>query len=1262
MTEKLLSSRLFSLSFLFILTGFFPFTSNQNPSSKKSLIESEEICIDPEEDDTPRHSDFFFIENKGQWDANIWYKLETNAAKLFVEKNRLNFLLINPDDLAERSHRHAHAGEHEGDEPVPIHCHRFYVDFVGASAQTGKSAIKKLSPYYNYLIGNDPSKHASNVGLYQEVFYENLYDGIDMRLYNRGANIKYDFLLEAGADPNQILAEYSYTDKLFLKDGKLHIQTSVNEIIEQEPYAYQEKNGERIKVACDFRLTENRLSFVFPEGYDDSLPLVIDPELVFASYSGARGDNWGTTATYDDTGNLYGGGVAFGDYPTTPGAFIRNQPGDGIFFSDPGTMGISKFSDDGTSLIYSTFLGGDSFEIPHSMIVNSRNQLVIMGTTSSFNYPTANAFDNSFGAGRNVEINGQFNYGFGSDIVVTVLNENGTGIIGSTFVGGNANDGLHFLTAGAGLNYSDEVRGEVILDESDNIYVASTTYSTDFPTTSGAFQTSHSGGGEDAVVFKLSPNTNNLIWSTFVGGSEFDAAFSLKLDPAQNAYFCGVTNSVDFPVSPNAAFATKGPNKSNGYVAKLNSDGSQLTGATYMPGSDFSYFVDLDNQFDVYVIGQDASRRYPITSGVYANSSGSTILHKFSGDLSSTGFSTRLGSTSPGAVLVPSAFLVDVCNRIYISGWGGDSNPSGGRIDGMPLTPNAFQSNTDGSDFYLMVLQPQAQDLEYATYFGGRTSSEHVDGGTSRFDKKGIIYQAVCAGCGGNSDFPTSNGAVSNLNRAGNCNLGVFKFDFQLGAINADVMAGPETSGCAPLTVDFSNRTTGATTYEWDFNDGTTSSLREPVHTFTLPGPYVIRMIASIEADCIVPDTTFLNIEVFPPVPGQISSFEICDGTPTNIGSSVSLPGTDYVWNTGETDPNIDIATGGVFWVDATEPGGGCPKRDSFVIAGIPNGTNTETYSLCEGQLRTLESVNQFAQASYIWQDGSGDPFLEIDDIGTYYVIAERSGCLQIDTFIILPDSIILDLEVFDIDCVGQDSGLVKATVVGGTPPYEYSVNMAPFDVISDFDNLAPGNFRIAARDQNGCSDLKNAIIDLPPPVTVNLGADQTICLGDSTGIITQVNIDPTEVDSAVWTALDDPNCPGCLEQIVRPVTTTTYAVRIKSTDGCSGLDSVTVMVQPKRPIYVPSAFSPNNDGINDEFLLYSRPHLVTAVRIFQVFDRWGNLVFEQRDFAPNDPEFGWDGIFRGKRMNPAVFAWHAEVEFIDGFIEKVKGDVTLLK
>ena len=232
--------------------------------------------------------------------------------------------------------------------------------------------------------------------------------------------------------------EYEGADRLFLKNGNLHIQTSVNEIIEQKPFAYQVIAGKTVEVPCIFSLNKNILTFEFPNGFDNTIPLVIDPVLTFSTYTGSIADNWGYTSTYDANGNLYAGGIVFGlGYPFTTGAY-QTASGGGI------DIGISKFNSNGTGLIYSTYLGGTSSEIPHSLIVNNNNELLVYGTTGSLNFPiTAGAYDVSFNGGTAVTVTGAVPFPNGSDIFISKFNAAGSALSGSTFIGGSGNDGLN---------------------------------------------------------------------------------------------------------------------------------------------------------------------------------------------------------------------------------------------------------------------------------------------------------------------------------------------------------------------------------------------------------------------------------------------------------------------------------------------------------------------------------------------------------------------------------------------------------------------------------------------------------------------------------------------------------------------------------------------------------------------------------------------------------------------------------------------------
>jgi hypothetical protein len=441
-----------------------------------------------------------FVENKGQWNDNIQFKAKIPSGNLYLEQNELTYLFYNEQDMARYHDLHHGSIQNPSPQDYLMDVHSFKVKFL--NAQTEKiTASEPTSDYENYFLGNDNSKWANHVRKYKKTVYQNIYENVDLKFYLKEGFLKYDFIVKKDANPNEIKLDYKGLDGIFLEKGELRIKTSVNEIIEQKPFAYQIINGKEKEVKCKFKLEGTVVSFEFPRGYNKKYELIIDPILVFASYSGSTFDNWGYTSTFDEAGHLYGGGVTFGiGYPTTTGAFQVDYAGGNVGFYDS-DITISKFSSDGSTLIYSTYLGGLlGVECPHSLIVNNNDELLILGTTSSPDFPvTATAYDTSFGGGLDY-IGAIPRYLGGSDLIVSKLDVSGSILTGSTYVGGSGNDGLN-ISDSLNYNYADEFRGEIIIDDLDNIYVASSTLSSDFPVVSG-FQTANAGL-QDGCVFKL---------------------------------------------------------------------------------------------------------------------------------------------------------------------------------------------------------------------------------------------------------------------------------------------------------------------------------------------------------------------------------------------------------------------------------------------------------------------------------------------------------------------------------------------------------------------------------------------------------------------------------------------------------------------------------------------------------------------------------------------------------------------------------------
>ncbi len=715
-----------------------------------------------------RNKGIVFIENKGQWDQNILFRADIPTGKLFVEAGILTYVFEDKASLHELLH-----GKTTGKSKF----HAVKLKF-GNAAYIPTVVKEKVSPiYYNYYKGA-PEKWASHVQAFQQITLKNIYPGIHLELLTKGDAVKLNYIIEPGANPNQIQLVYEGADRLKLKQNGLQISTSLGEIIEEAPYAYQQIGVKQNNIPCSLVLKQNMVTFKVGN-YQHQNQLVIDPTQIFGSYIGSIADNFGFSATYDKDGNVYGAGTVY-DYtfPSTAGAydltFNEGFEGGAEFACD---VFVSKFNADGSSLLFATYLGGQKNEQPYSLVVNPNNELLVLGSTGSTNFPTTpGTFDNTH--------NGFY------DLFVSKFNSDGTSLVASTYMGGDKDDGINGQIAfkystdfPLAYNYADCFRSEIICDNLGNVYFASTTQSQNF-TSSNAAQNSFGGGNQDGIVVKMNANLNRVLFSTFLGGAKDDAAYALCLDAKNNLFVCGSSNSTTIPNIKN-----NNNGLIDGILAKYNANSGALQQLVFhgTAENDQHFFVQTDLAGYPYVLGQTEGI-LPHTANTYHNEGSKQFISKFDFLLDTTLVQGCFGSNAILPNLVPAALMIDDCGKIYISGWGGIVNENfhlgTGNVNNFPLSADAFQTQTDGSDFYFAVFAKNMVGLNYASYYGGKQSNEHVDGGSSRFDKKGIIYQSVCAGCGGFSDFPTTQNAHSRNNPAvrpnrneGGCNLAIFKFD-----------------------------------------------------------------------------------------------------------------------------------------------------------------------------------------------------------------------------------------------------------------------------------------------------------------------------------------------------------------------------------------------------------------------------------------------------------------------------------------------------
>lgn len=979
---------------------------------------------------------FGFTENLGQWDNGILFRTSVPNGQMFFKKDKIGYGLYEN-----------YLVDH--DVKDTFRRHNLILEFLRSRTST-ISGEEKQSGYRNYMNGDSKNKHVSHVATYNKLTYHDLYNGIDMEVVRSGQGVKYQYLVGSNVSPDQIKAKYSGATKIELINGALRIITSVNEIVDSKPFAYQIINGEKVEVECEFVLNSTVVSFDIGD-YDESLPLVIDPELIFSSYSGSPDDNWGNTACQDIHGNVLSAGIIFNigdEFPTTTGAFMSSFNGGDV------DILLYKLDSLGASLMFATYIGGNETEIPVSINVDPiTNEIVMLAITGSGNFPVSpNAFDQSFGGGAPIEggIDGfcdfreiwytAFEFDNGSDLAVLKFDEEGGNMIGGTFYGGSRNEGVLYMNEPITKNYGDSYRGDIFVSEDHNIYIASNTRSTDLPV-AGGFPSNYNGGTTDGVVAMFNSDLTSLIAGGYLGGFTSDAAYSVKVDDDGRIYVGGGTGANDFPLQ-SSSYNQEKKGGIDGFIATLDV-GIGVVNSTLLGtwGDDQVYFLDINDEKEVFVLGQ-CTRPYSQQGNTYRYGNG-LFLQKLNSNLSESIWSTNLGGTvsmdvtgvlSARPPISPTAFEVNECGLIMLAGWGGRDNSSsttvtgcvsfvsnvvqtgfsGGDIRDLPITNDAYKSTTDGDDFYLALLSENAEDLLYATYFGGN-GRDHVDGGTSRFDNKGNMVQAVCANCFGGgfpiysispgSDYPKGS------NWSG-CNNAVFKFSLSEMNLNLEV---DDCSGLEPLIKNISY---GGTRYEIDFGGGIVLNSfqnQEFNFQFDSPGVYPVKIKGYNDKSCVKEDSTTVEVRVIDLVEPMNVVDTLCVGEITQLTASVSPSDVSYQWqpslyiNRNDTSEVTFTAENSVSYLVVVTDSLGCTREDEFNLTIPKPNINIQANVIgnCEGEVPYVEFVDQSEDIiQYNWFIDNDSIFgslsgYQFTDYGAYdfELIGGMEDCLDTAAF-----------------------------------------------------------------------------------------------------------------------------------------------------------------------------------------------------------------------------------------------------------------------
>src|ERR1035441_2626489 len=643
-----------------------------------------------------------FEANHGQTDKGVKFLSRTDGYTLFLTGDEAVLALsgtkMNKDKAKITSAAHSLPSGMTASQAGAV----LRMKLRNANPTVKVTGVDELAGTSNYFIGNDPTKWRTSVPTYAKVKYEGIYSGIDLVYYGNQRQLEYDFIVAPGADPRRIQFDVRGTKRIRRdKHGDLVLKMADDEIRWRKPVVYQEANGTRQEIAARYAITDmNRVGFEVA-AYDASRPLYIDP-LIYSTYLGGSGADYGKGIAVDSAGNAYVTGITNStNFPTMDPLQPTYGGGDNDVF-------VTKLNPSGSALVYSTYLGGSSYDGAYGIAVDNAGNAYVTGTTVSTDFPTMNPLQPAYGGGY-------------TDTFVSKLNPTGSALVYSTYLGGSDYD----------YGYA------IAVDSAGNACVTGYTESTNFPTTNPLQPTS--GGTGDAFVSKINPAGSAFVYSTYLGGSGFDQGLSIAVDSTGNAYLTGYTNSTDFPVTP-GAFETTGPGY--GFVSKINPIGSALVYSTYLDGSDPTG-IAVDSTSNAYVTGSTGSINFPTTPGAFqevckVNFRGclDAFVTKFNPSGSALIYSTYLGgSGSDGA----DGIAVDSSGSVYVTGVTFSKN--------FPLM-NPVQSTYGGA--FISKLNPSGSALDYSTYLGGGPDGGYaiaVDSAES----------AYVTGYTGSTNFPTVN-------------------------------------------------------------------------------------------------------------------------------------------------------------------------------------------------------------------------------------------------------------------------------------------------------------------------------------------------------------------------------------------------------------------------------------------------------------------------------------------------------------------------
>ena len=670
----------------------------------------------------------YFIPNRGQADARALFYAKTPAYTLWIAPEGIVF---------DSTRRREKAGPLPSGQPYERDVSR--IRFLQANPSPEVIGLEPAEYRVNYFAGKETGKWRRDIRTSEAVLYKDIYPDIDLKIYGVENRVEYDWLVGPGGTAEEIRFAYQNVETTRLdRDGNLVVRTKFGELIHQKPEGYQDIGGERVDVQAKFKRIEGQTYGFEVESYDRRYPLTIDPVvLVYSTYLGGSDRDDSYDIAVDNLGSAYVVGATISpDFP------VKNAY-DSIWNANIDIF-ITKFSADGKTLVYSTFLGGTGSDNGRSIAVDAGGAAYVTGyTLNSPDFPVQNAYDPT---GNGAE-----------DAFVTKLSPAGNALLYSTFLGGAAYD------SGFGI----------AVDRSGSAYVIGTTRSSDFPVLNGYDSTFHGQTG-DVFITKFSPAGNSLEYSTYLGGSENDLGSGIAVDADNAAYVIGTTYSADFPMQNpynriiGGGYQFMGYYMYDAFVAKLDPSGRSLIFSTFLGGtrSDMGVAIAVDSARSVYVTGNTNSSDFPVADafdptyngyyyghGIYLTD---VFVTKFVPSGNAIVYSTYLGGAGSNDA---ADIAVDGAGAALVTGETSTSD--------FPVLNGLNLNLGKGWNVFITKFTPGGKTLDFSTLLGG-TQDDTLP--HAALDSAGSVY---VTGNTSSADFPVRNAYDSTPN-----NIFVTKMSF----------------------------------------------------------------------------------------------------------------------------------------------------------------------------------------------------------------------------------------------------------------------------------------------------------------------------------------------------------------------------------------------------------------------------------------------------------------------------------------------------